>query len=204
MRNVWMIAVALLVAGCGIKQQSVRLQMPELRVDQPSGRPIVVGEVVDARSPPENSRLSAPDLAKNVGGVWRGGNGIRVDLEHGTVASEVRELVVQSLRAVGYHVLPGAEGGDDVPVVSIKLTQFAVIMPFDFWRAATYSQHMLADISTEISVTRKDGSIRDFQVSGHGENVYQRVTPENWEIAANRAMSDYSEQLKRAAVDFEN
>lgn len=91
-----------------------------------------------------------------------------------------------------------------MPMVSIKLTKFAVIMPFDFWRAATYSQHMLADISTEISTKRKDGSIRQFQVSGHGENVYQRITPENWEIAINRAMSDYSGQLRRAAVDFEN
>lgn len=204
MRKIWMITVALLVAGCGIKQQTVRLQMPELQVDQSSGRPIVVDKVVDARRPPENSQLSAPDLAKNVGGVWRGGNGIQVDLEDGTVASEVHELVVQSLRAVGYRVLPGGEVRDDVPVVSIKLTRFAVNMPFDFWRAATYSQHMLADISTEMSVKRKDGSVRQLHVSGHGENVYQRVTPENWEIAANRAMSDYSAQLKRAAVDFEN
>lgn len=204
MRKIWVIAFALLISGCGVKQQTIRLTMPELRVDQPDGRPIVVGAVIDAREAPENSHLSATDLAKNVGGAWRGGNGVRVDLEHGDVPAEVRELVVQSLRAVGYRVLPSRHGRDDVPMVSIKLTKFAVIMPFDFWRAATYSQHMLADISTEISTKRKDGSIRQFQVSGHGENVYQRITPENWEIAINRAMSDYSGQLKRAAVDFEN
>ncbi len=41
---------------------------------------------------------------------------------------------------------------------------------------------------------------QSFNVSGRGENVHQRVIPENWEVALNGAVADYIENFREAML----
>jgi hypothetical protein len=70
-------------------------------------------------------------------------------------------------------------------------------MPFNFWRAVGWAQHMVADISVHV-VAQHGSDTRSFDVSGHGSNVYQAVSRENWEVALDRAVKDFSNNFKQA------
>jgi hypothetical protein len=187
---------ALLLAGCGIERQNVRLDLPELQVSPANGPAIVVGEVKDSRTPTEG--LAGPDPRKNIGGALRGGNGIAVDLDM-PVAEQQRQIVTQALRSLGYQVFASEQAPVDAPRVNVEITTFDVQMPFNFLRAATYSQQMVADIQTNVTVISATAT-RSFKTDGHGTNVFQRVIPENWEAALNEAIDDYTKKFKKAIL----
>jgi hypothetical protein len=199
MRKEWMVVAVLALVGCGVQHQNVRLSVPSLQVNQPNGKPIVLTGVTDSRRAPDGSKLSGADLSRNVGGVWRAGGGIAVDLAAGTAADEATKIVTQSLRGMGYRVASAADVPANAPRISVDVTQLNVTMPFNVFRAMTYSQKMIADIATSVTVTNGAGT-QSFNVSGHGENIYQRVIPENWETALNRAVADYTKKLQEAMV----
>lgn len=77
------------------------------------------------------------------------------------------------------------------------MTKFSVTMPFEFWRAAGWSQRMLAEISIDVT-SRSDGQTKRFTAEGHGSNVYQVVSRENWEIALERAVADLTANFKQS------
>lgn len=189
------IALAMMaLAGCGVQRQSIRLDMPDQHVNPPDGQPIVLSKITDSRPPAEG--LRDDKQVKNVGGVYRGGNGIAVDLDE-TVIDQTRQIVTQALRSMGYKVIDNDDVTQNIPRVEVNITTFHVALPFNFFRAASYSQQMIADIKTDVTVTGPSGT-RSFKVEGHGTNIYQRVISENWEIALNKAISDYTQHFKAA------
>ncbi len=92
------VLLACLLAGCGVKRQTVQLTLPDLHVNPESGPPIVVGELMDARQPLKG--LAGVDPSRNVGGVIRGGNGIAVDLDE-PVTKQMRQVITQALGKKG-------------------------------------------------------------------------------------------------------
>jgi hypothetical protein len=199
MRKEWIISAVLVLTGCGIQHQNVRLSLPSPQVNQPNGKPIVLSSVTDSRGAHADLKLSANDRTHNVGGVMRGGSGIAVDLADTTVTDEMRSVITQSLRGMGYKVINNSEATTDTPRVAADITKLDASMPMNFFRAMTYSQKMLADIATNVTVTSGKAT-QSFTVSGHGENIYQRVVPENWEVALNRAVADYIKKLQEAMI----
>lgn len=192
MKRIALILVALLLVGCGVKRQTVQLTPPDLHVNPESGPPIVVGQVRDARQPAEG--LAGADPTKNVGGVLRAGSGIAVDLDE-SVSTQMRQLVTQALRSLGYRVVANNSAPASAPRVAVNVTAFSVVMPINFLRAMTYTQKMIADVSTSVTVSGHQ-SPQSFIVKGHGENIYQFVTQENWEVTLNRAIADFSKNFK--------
>jgi filamentous hemagglutinin family protein len=204
MRKVLLLLVVVLgLTGCGLQRQTVRINAPAVHIDQPSSRQIVVAEVTDSRSSLFAGKLDAAEQERNVGGVLRAGNGIVVDLEEGTATSQAKDVVVQALRSIGFSVVDEASASPSAPRLDLDLTQFGVNVPFEFWRASFYAQRMIADISTKVTL-RQDGRVlHTFTVTGHGENIFQRVVPENWEIALNRAVADYTKRLQSNMVELQ-
>src|SRR6185437_11111881 len=56
---------------------------------------------------------------------------------------------------------------------------------------------MLADVAVHMALQDK-GRTSTFDATGHGSNVYQVVSQENWEIALDRAVKDLLFQLPAA------
>lgn len=191
---VWMACV--LLAGCGIREQTVRIDPPVVSVVSPDAPGIIIGTITDARTPDPSLNLSVAAQARNVGGSAHSGNGIAVNLESGTVTDTMRQIVAASLQNAGYRLMRDARGA---PRVDVRITQFEVKIPFQFWRAAFYNARMLADITADVTITTPVGA-RTFTVSGHGYNVYQRVVAENWQIALDKAAADFSNNLRAQVI----
>lgn len=193
----WIICIVglLLLTGCGLKTQVVRVDTPNVHVNSENGPLIQVDAVTDGRPSTFLSEFPAADRPRNVGGVVRAGNGINVVLESTTTTEKVQSIIIQALRSMGYRTVTQCQAA--CVQLSFVLNEFAVKMPFNFWRAAGWSQQMVADISVHVTAQRGD-STRSFNVSGHGSNIYQVVSRENWETALNRAATDFSTNLKQA------
>lgn len=184
------------MAGCGLQRQVVRIEVQPTRI-VPAGAPqVAIGAVTDARTPATDIVLDPSDQARNVGGMGRGDHGIAVELQGSTVTEKMQQMVAAALQDSGYQV---ASGPADAPRVDVKITEFKVVTPFQFWRAAFYNPRMLADISAEITITTREGA-RSFVVKGHGYNVYQRVIAENWQIALDKATADFNKNLREHLV----
>jgi hypothetical protein len=61
---------------------------------------------------------------------------------------------------------------------------------------------MVADISTNVTV-RNGTSVQSFEATGHGTNAFQVVKPENWEVAINRAIEDFSKRFQEKMLTVE-
>jgi hypothetical protein len=186
----WMICAIVLacLSGCGIKEQVVRVSVPDVRTNSQQGPAIQVNPVQDNRQASFLAQFPAATRDKNVGGVVRGGGGINVVLDSSTTTLKVHSIIVQALRNMGYRTV--ANCGASCPVVTPTLNTFAVTLPFNFWRAATYSQRMLADIAVHVAV-QDHGRASTFEAKGHAYNVYQVVSQANWEIALDKAVKDF-------------
>lgn len=186
----WVICAIVLacLSGCGIKEQVVRVSVPDVRANPEQGSVIQVNPVRDDREASFLAQFPAVTHDKNVGGVVRGGGGINVVLDSTTTTLKTHSIIVQALRNMGYRTADYC--GTSCPVITPTLNTFAVVMPFNFWRAATYSQHMLADIAVHVTL-QEQGHTSTFEASGHGSNVYQVVSQENWETALDRAVKDF-------------
>lgn len=189
------IACALALAGCGIKKQIVHVEVPYALVNPSTGQEIVIQTVKDERSWIGLTDVPLPDRAKNVGGNLRHGNGFEVNLDSETAAHKTHAVIVQSLRHMGYRTVDRCS--TDCPVLSVSLKKFMVTAPFSLGAAFTWTMRMKAYVAANISLD--DGSrSRTFDVSGHGDNIYQVISEENWETALNRAMKDFSRNFQSA------
>lgn len=182
-----------LLAGCGgIQHQLVRVDAPP-GIVAPSGAPaIVIGTITDARPAATELQLGMADEAGNVGGFGHGNRGIAVDLASGSVTDTMRRIIASALQNSGYRVVGDAAGAQRVDV---RITQFQVITPMHFWRTVFYNQRMVADVSAHITITTPTGA-RTFTASGHGYNVFQRMVADNWKIALDKAVADFSNNLR--------
>lgn len=192
------LSALLLLTGCGIKTQIVRVDVPDVHVNPERGPLIAVNAVADDRPSSFLSQFPAADRAKNVGGVVRGGNGINVVLESSQTTEKVRAIIIQALRSMGYRTVSACDVS--CTQLNVSLTDFSVKMPFNFWRAAGWAQQMVADISAHV-VARDADRERAFDVSGHGTNIYQVVSRENWEAALDRAVKDFNSNFKQAMAE---
>lgn len=186
----WIICAIVLacLSGCGVKEQVVRVSVPDVRANPQQGAFIQVNPAQDNRQALFLAQFPAATRDKNVGGVVRGGNGINVILDSSTATLKVHSIIVQALRSMGYRTVASCEAS--CTVVTPTLNTFAVTLPFNFWRAVSYSQHMLADIAVHVAL-QSHGQTSTFDATGHGSNVYQVVSQENWEIALDRAVKDF-------------
>lgn len=186
----WIICAIVLVclSGCGIKEQVVRVSVPDVRANPQQGSLVQVNPVQDNRQTSFLAQFPAATRDKNVGGFVRGGGGVNIVLDSSTTTLKVHSIIVQALRNMGYRTVDHCDAS--CPIVAASLDTFAVQMPIDFWRAVAWSQHMVADISAQVSLQNQSNSTT-FKVSGHGSNVYQVVSQENWEIALDRAVKDF-------------
>lgn len=155
MKTIMIALVMLALAGCGVQRQTVRLETPESRINPPDGLPIVLSKVIDSRKLDEN--LSSGNQSNNLGGVYHGGSGIAVDLDE-TVAEQMRQIVTQALRSMGYKVIGDTDASQSIPRIDVNVTTFGVELPFNFFRAAISSEQMIADIKTNVIVTGPNGT----------------------------------------------
>ncbi|MGM9458189.1 hypothetical protein, partial [Lacticaseibacillus rhamnosus] len=88
-------------------------------------------------------------------------------LETSTASDKAREIMIQALRNMGYRTADNCEAS--CTRLEATLTDLSVSSPVNVWRAATYTQQMLADIAVQVTA-RKDGQTRTFTASGHGAN----------------------------------
>ncbi|MGN6227729.1 MAG: hypothetical protein ACTHNM_09855 [Dyella sp.] len=192
----WIVCAIVLafLNGCGIKEQVVRVSVPDVHANPEQGPVIQVNPVRDNRQASFLAQFPAATRDKNVGGVVRGGGGINVVLDSTTTTLKTHSIIVQALRNMGYRTADHCE--TSCPSITPRLNTFAVLMPFNFWRAATYSQHMLADIAVQITL-QEQGHTYTFEASGHGSNVYQVVSQENWETALDRAVKDFDSNFQQ-------
>ncbi len=194
MKSIITLALLLLLTGCGIRTEVVRVNVPDIRVNPEQGPVVVVAPVRDSR-PVYFPEVAAADRAKNIAGVVRQGNGVLVSVESTTAAEKTREIVIQALRNMGYRTADRCEAS--CTLLETSLTDFSVKMPANFFRMVSSTQQMLADISVQV-VARRDGQTRTFTATGHGANIFQVPSRENWEIALERAVKSFSSSLQQS------
>lgn len=199
LKKLVLLTIAVVLSGCGVKRQSVALNIPAPHIRPANGSPIVVSSIIDNRVLKFDGSLKDNEKAGNVGGEVRHGNGFIVNLDNESVVDEMRTIVIQALRDIGYKDIDISQAGKNVPRLVIDIKKFGVYAPLKFWRAATYSQQMIADIVTKVTI-KSNGVSKTIVVKGHGTNVYQRVVPENWEIALNKAIVDYTNHFQQKIV----
>lgn len=187
---------ALLLAGCGLQRQTVRINAPVAQIAAANGPTIAIGTITDVRKPATKIDLDQAEQAHNVGGVGKHDHGVAVQLADGTVRDAMKRIVRAALQDAGFRVTDSGEAGSRIDVRIIK---FQVAIPFQFWRAAFYNPRMLADVEAEITLTTQ-GGVRTFEVKGHGYNVYQRLVAENWQIALDKAVADFEKNLEAQAA----
>jgi hypothetical protein len=166
----------------------VRVSVPDVRANPQQGPLVQVNPVQDNRQASFLAQFPAATRDKNVGGVVRGGNGINVVLDSSTTTLKVHSIIVQALRNMGYRTVDHCDAS--CPTVTASLDTFAVKLPIDFWRAVAWSQHMVADIAVQVAL-QNQGHTSTFDATGHGSNVYQVVSQENWEVALGRAVKNF-------------
>lgn len=194
MKSIIAFSLLLLLTGCGVRTEVVRVNVPDIRVNPEQGTTIVVAPVRDNRPSDFLSLVPASDRARNVGGEIRQGNGFNLVLESATAAEKTREIIVQALRNMGYRTTDQCDA--QCVQLEASMSQFMVRAPFNFWRAAGWAQQMVADVSVEVT-TREGDRTRAFTAKGHGTNVFQVVSPENWEKALERAVTDFTANFKQ-------
>jgi len=194
MKSIITLALLLLLTGCGIRTEVVRVNVPDIRVNPEQGPVVVVAPVHDSR-PVYFPEVAAADRAKNIAGVVRQGNGVLVSVESTTAADKTREIMVQALRNMGYRTADRCEAS--CTLLETSLTDFSVKMPANFFRMVSSTQQMLADISVQV-VARRDGQTRTFTATGHGANIFQVPSRENWEIALERAVKSFTSSLQQS------
>ncbi|SEU08466.1 hypothetical protein [Stenotrophomonas indicatrix] len=194
MKSIITLALLLLLTGCGIRTEVVRVNVPDIRVNPEQGPVVVVAPVRDSR-PVYFPEVAAADRAKNIAGVVRQGNGVLVSVESTTAAEKTREIMIQALRNMGYRTADRCEAS--CTLLETSLTDFSVKMPANFFRMVSSTQQMLADISVQV-VARRDGQTRTFTATGHGANIFQVPSRENWEIALERAVKSFSSSLQQS------
>ncbi len=187
-------ALLLLLTGCGIRTEVVRVNVPDIRVNPEQGTTVVVAPVRDNRPSDFLSLVPASERARNVGGEIRHGNGFNLVLESTTASEKTREIIIQALRNMGYRTADRCDA--QCLRLEASMNEFAVRAPFNFWRAAGWAQQMVADLSVEVTTHGGDRS-RSFTAKGHGTNVFQVVSPENWEKALERAVTDFTASFKQ-------
>lgn len=194
MKSIIGLSVLLLLTGCGIRTEVVRVNVPDIRVNPEQGTTVVVAPVRDNRPSDFLSLVPESDRVRNVGGEVRSGNGFNLVLESGTTSDKTREIIIQALRNMGYRTADQCDA--QCLRLEASMNEFVVRAPFNFWRAAGWAQQMVADLSVE--VTTHDGDrVRSFTAKGHGTNVFQVVSPENWEKALERAVTDFTANFKQ-------
>jgi len=194
MKSIITLALLLLLTGCGIRTEVVRVNVPDIRVNPEQGPVVVVAPVRDSR-PVYFPEVAAADRAKNIAGVVRQGNGVLVSVESTTAADKTREIMIQALRNMGYRTADRCEAS--CTLLETSLTDFSVKMPANFFRMVSSTQQMLADISVQV-VARRDGQTRTFTATGHGANIFQVPSRENWEIALERAVKSFTSSLQQS------
>lgn len=185
---------ALPLAGCGVRQEMVHIAIPAGSVVAPDGKPAVIDQVTDARADVLGVAMDEPTKTRNVGGVYRAGNGMLVQLDDGSVPEFMQRVAAQSLQNAGYRIV---ENDPDAMHVKVVVTQLDVQAPAEFWRV--YAQRMIADVAADVTITTKRGTTT-FQIHGHGTNIYQVLDKANWEIALDKAVADFSRQLQSRVV----
>jgi len=192
----WIICAIALVclSGCGIKEHVVRVSVPDVRANPQQGSLVQANPMQDNRQASFLAQFPAATRDKNLGGVVRGGNGVNVVLGFSTTTLKVHSIIVQALRNMGYRTVTSCDTA--CIVVTPALNTFAVTLPFNFWRAMSYSQHMLADITVHVAL-QSHGQTSTFDAMGHGSNVYQVVSQENWEITLDRAVKDFASNFRQ-------
>ena len=194
MKSIITLALLLLLTGCGIRTEVVRVNVPDIRVNPEQGPVVVVAPVRDSR-PAYFPEVAAADRARNIAGVVRQGNGVLVSVESTTAADKTREIMIQALRNMGYRTADRCEAS--CTLLETSLTDFSVKMPANFFRMVSSTQQMLADISVQV-VARRDGQTRTFTATGHGANIFQVPSRENWEIALERAVKSFTSSLQQS------
>lgn len=184
----------LLLTGCGLRTEMVRVNAPDVRVNPDLGPTVAITAVRDNRSTELLSKIPAATRAANVGGLVRGSNGVNVSLESGTASEKTKELIIQALRSMGYRTTDSCE--QPCTQLEASLSDFSVKMPFNLLRAASWTQQMVADISVDVTARTPDKT-HTFTVKGHGTNIFQVASRENWEIALERAVKDFSDNFKQ-------
>jgi len=199
MKSIITLALLLLLTGCGIRTEVVRVNVPDIRVNPEQGPVVVVAPVRDSR-PAYFPEVAAADRARNIAGVVRQGNGVLVSVESTTAADKTREIMIQALRNMGYRTADRCEAS--CTLLETSLTDFSVKMPANFFRMVSSTQQMLADISVQV-VARRDGQTRTFTATGHGANIFQVPSRENWEIALERAVKSFTSSLQQSMSEQE-
>ena len=203
MKRILIVLAVLILTGCGIRHDVVHISSGQSHVSPSAGKPIVLDSVSDERAFIADGKLSAIERAQNVGGLFRGGADVAVDLESGTVVDKSREIITQALRGMGYVVMSKNDAPTNAIRIKVDVTKFDVNAPFEFWRSMGSAQRMVAVIECKVEFT--DSSARQgFTTAGHGSNVFQRLVPENWEIALNRAVDDFAKKFQDAMASSDN
>ena len=207
--------VAILLAGCGIHTRTVRLDLPARTVVSPNpGLAVVVLPVIDGRqltNAPSSAgykieagllkALGPEKAASLIAGVGDSSKGYAVLLQDEEPVSELmRKFVTEIFEAKGYAVYSASQLHPDAPLVDVRVTQFYLNQPFNFFRALTWTNQMKATIATDVTVSDGRGR-RVYSVIGHGANIVQTGKDANYQETYAKAMDDYSRDFNAKVFD---
>ncbi|MGN6480443.1 hypothetical protein [Luteibacter sp.] len=209
-RNALGAVAAMLLAGCSLHANSVRMDPPSVAIPTES-KPVVIGSVYDKRDMallPESSRervslatsgeLGKAGVASSVAG---GGKFIWTLTDNDTVTDWVRDLVITGLRQNGFRAVKASEAAPGTPVIDIDVNEFWAYIPFNFGRSLTYTQQMKAWIATTVHLN-SGAEPASFKVRGEGAHIVQIFSEENVRQAYELASDDYLKNFQRKASEL--
>jgi hypothetical protein len=155
----WIICIAglLLLTGCGLKTQVVRVDTPNVHVNSENGPLIQVDAVTDGRPSTFLSEFPAADRPRNVGGVVRAGNGINVVLESTTTTDKVQSIIIHALRSMGFRTVTQCQAA--CVQLSFVLNEFAVKMPLNLASRGMVATNGRRYLGTRHGSTRRQHKI---------------------------------------------
>lgn len=208
MRGLIALIAMLALAGCSMATKPVDLA--KARQGQveivPTGKPIVITEITDARDfsrlPDDDGPRVDPDYLKQLGETGRvkvisgapHGPLMWVAAHDRSVMDEMRTLLAGSLMQRGYRVVDAAEAPADAPRIKVTITEFWCYVPMNFGRALTWTLQMKAWVAADIVIATERES-RTIAVKGYAAHITQAGGERNIAQAFDMAMTDFDRDL---------
>ncbi|MCP1726306.1 putative lipoprotein YajG [Natronospira proteinivora] len=201
----FLLVLSLLLTACTGGQRALdNIQLPESTSEGEASGEVYIKSIVDERNFVENPRdPSVPSLAHHLRdapeeelstliGRQRAGIGAAmgyITLPEGvTVQDIVREVLVEGLESRGYTVV---ENGGAEHQVSVEVDQF-----WAWFSPGVTSVSFEKNIETSISFVHESYS-EFFKVEGYSINRGNLPSSENWELAIEKALDDFLNNLNQ-------
>ncbi len=203
--TIGLLAGVMLLTGCVTGSRDIDLAAPEYQSNKQMEGLVYIGNIEDSRKfEAKPSNPSTPSVKGNLASaskdklstlIGRQRNGFGkamgdVTLPAGmTVQDEMRELLTQGLESRGYTVTDD----ENAPIkLNVDIDKFWAWFSPGMW-AVSFE----ANLACGLDLVSNDGT-KKLDVVGYGLNKGQIASDANWQLAYERAFSDFLKNLDKA------